>query len=245
MRIRVVIIAGITLLIAGALVFLYLLMQAPATPSANRPAPTSTASPTPTAPAAPTPTSKPAGAKTPEPTATPRPEATPTTGTLTIESDVPDTTVFLDRVFLGTAPVTAPDVRPGPHTLNLSATGYDGITESIDVVPGPRTVSIKFKEVKLNVTLAALHKHTIGSCSGTLHATPQGLTYDTSNKDDGFTTPLTSIETFTFDYAEKNLRVKIKNGKTLNFTPADGNVQKLYEFHRDVDKARQRLVSGK
>jgi hypothetical protein len=245
MRMRVLVMAGVTLLIAGALFFLYSIMRSPATPSTDFHSSPSVTTPTPATTASPTPTAKPSGPKTPTPTATPAPDATPAMGTLTVESDVPDTSVFLDRVFLGTAPVTAPDVRPGPHTLNLSAAGYDGITESVDVAPGARTVSIKFKEVKLDATLAVLHKHTIGSCSGTLHATPQGLTYDTANKDDAFTTPLTNIEGFVFDYAQKNLRIKIKNGKTLNFTSADGNVQKLYEFHRDVDKARLRLLTGK
>jgi hypothetical protein len=180
-----------------------------------------------------------------EPPASTVPDAPPTAGTLIIESDVPDTSVFLDRVFLGTAPVTARDVAPGPHRLNLSPTGYEGYVDTIDVAPGTRTLSIKFKEVRLDATLAVAHKHAIGSCTGTLHATPQGLTYTTVNTSDGFTVPLTGFDTFVMDYLAKTLRVKIKGGKSYNFTDPDGNVNRLYLFHQEVDKARQRLISGR
>ena len=47
------------------------------------------------------------------------------------------------------------------------------------------------------------------------------------------------------DYLQKNLRVKIKGGKTYNFTDPDGNAEKLFAFHATVEKARQRLISGK
>src|SRR5262249_36836178 len=62
--------------------------------------------------------------------------AAPTTGTLHITSDVPDTSVFIDRQFLGTAPVTVRDLTPGSHHLNMSAAGYDGVFEDITVEAG-------------------------------------------------------------------------------------------------------------
>jgi hypothetical protein len=46
------------------------------------------------------------------------------------------------------------------------------------------------------------------------------------------------------DYLDKNLRVKVRNGKTYNFTDPDGNADRLFVFHRDVDKVRQRLAGG-
>jgi hypothetical protein len=166
-------------------------------------------------------------------------------GTLIVESDVPDTGVFIDRVFVGTAPVTIKDIKPGPHGIRASATGFDGYDETIDVAAGTRTLSLTFKAIKLDASIAVVHKHAIGSCSGTLKATPQGLTYDTTNKGDAFSTPLTNLETFAVDYLEKNLRVKIKNGKTLNFTDPDGKADRLYAFHKDTDKARERLLKEK
>ena len=42
----------------------------------------------------------------------PEPVATPELGTLRIEADVPNAQVFIDRQFIGTAPVTAENVKP-------------------------------------------------------------------------------------------------------------------------------------
>ena len=195
----------------------------------------------------PGPATRPATPKPATATATPKPtaEAEPTTGTLIIESDVPDTGVFLDRVFVGTAPVTIKDIKPGPHGIRASATGFDGYDETIDVTAGTRTISLAFKDIKLDASIDVVHKHAMGSCSGTLKATPQGLRYDTTNTGDAFIAPLTSLETFAVDYLEKNLRVKIRNGKTLNFTDPDGKADRLYAFHKDVDKVRERLLKGK
>lgn len=198
------------------------------------------------APAPRKPKSDAAPAPAPAAPAAPEPEApaAPTGGTLRITADVPNAQVFLDRVFLGAAPVTANDVKPGNHRLNVSAEGYDGIAESIDVEPGPRDVMIRFKEVKLNLSIEVVHKHRMGSCKGKLIATATGLRYDTTEKGDAFTAGMNDLEQFEIDYLEKNLKVKIRKGKQFNFTDPDGNADKLFVFHRDVEKARARLKKG-
>ena len=168
----------------------------------------------------------------------------PELGTLRIEADVPNAQVFLDRQFIGNAPVTAEKVKPGTHTLNVSAEGFDSIAQTIDVEPGPRDVAIRFREVRLNATLAVIHKHRMGSCKGQLVATPQGLRYDTDDKDDRFTVALGDLEQFVVDYLDKNLKVKVRKGKQYNFTDPDGNADRLFVFQRDVDKVRQRLAKG-
>jgi len=165
-------------------------------------------------------------------------------GTLRIGTDVPGASVFIDRQFIGTAPVTAENIKPGTHQLNVTAEGFDGIARSIDVEPGPRDLTVRFKEVRLNAMLAVVHKHRIGSCTGQLVATPQGLRYDTSDKDDHFEVPLKDLETFAVDYQDKNLKVKVRKGKQYNFTDPDGNADRLFVFQRDVDKVRQRLAKG-
>jgi hypothetical protein len=43
------------------------------------------------------------------------------------------------------------------------------------------------------------------------------------------------------NYQDKNLRIKLRTGKQFNFTDPDGNADRLFVFHRDVEKARQRL----
>ena len=54
---------------------------------------------------------------------------------------------------------------------------------------------------------------------------------------------MADIETFEVDYLAKNLKLKVKKGKTWNFADPDGNADRLFIFHRDVDKARQRLIA--
>ena len=69
---------------------------------------------------------------TPAPPAAPRADAV----TLVVESDVPGASVFVDRQFVGTAPVTLKDLAPGAKRINLSADGFDGISRSGGARPG-------------------------------------------------------------------------------------------------------------
>ena len=163
-------------------------------------------------------------------------------GTLRIEADVPKAQVFVDRQFIGTTPVTAENVKPGTHQVNLTAEGFDGIAQTIDVEPGPRDLSFRFREVRLDAALAVVHKHRMGSCQGRLVATVDGIRYETADKEDGFTAPLGDLETFQMDYQTKNLRIKLRTGKQFNFTDPDGNADRLFVFHRDVEKTRQKLA---
>ncbi len=163
---------------------------------------------------------------------------------LHIDADVPGAQVFLDRVFLGTAPVNAPNVKPGTHQLNVSAQGWEGISDPITVTSGPRDILVKLKEVRLDAHIDVVHKHRIGSCKGRLVATPQGLRYETADKGDAFGVPLLDLDGFEVEYLQKNLKVQLKKGKKYDFTDPDGNADRLFVFHRDVDKARARLKKG-
>lgn len=185
---------------------------------------------------APRPTSAPES--TPEPLA-----AAPTTATLRITSDVPGAQVFVDRKYIGTAPVTAEDIAPGSRTINVSAPGYDGVAETIDVTPGPRDVMISLKSVRLKESIPVKHKHGMGSCEGKLVATAEGLRYETDNKNDGFAVPLTELETFKMDFLSKNLKVKLKGGRSYDFTDPGGKADPLYLFHQAVEKARAKQVA--
>jgi len=180
----------------------------------------------------------------------PRPEAAPAAApavapvTLRIDADVAGAQVFIDRKFVGATPLTTSEIDPGQHTLNISAKGYDSLSQPLTVTPGSQDVMIKFREVRLEAKLEVVHKHRMGSCTGTLIATPQGLRYDTTDKDDAFTAALTDLETFEVDYLKKNLRIQPRKGKRYDFTDPAGNADHLFVFHRDVDKARERLKKG-
>ena len=174
----------------------------------------------------------------------PAPAETPAGGILRIDSDVAGAQVFIDREYVGATPVTAPNVKPGTHRLNVSAQGYEGVADTIEVSPGPRDIVVKLKEVRLDAKVDVVHKHRFGSCQGRLIATPRGLRYETTNKDDGFSSALLDLGTFQVDYLEKNLRVTPRSGKRYDFTDPDGNADRLFVFHRDVEKARERLRRG-
>jgi len=176
---------------------------------------------------------------------TPAPvEAAPVAGTLHIDSDVPGAQVFIDRAYIGATPVTAPNVTPGAHRLNVSAQGYEGVADTIEVAPGPRDIVVRLKDVRLDAAIDVVHKHRIGSCKGRLIATPRGLRYETANKDDAFSSALPDLGLFQIDYLEKNLRVSPRSGKRYDFTDPEGNADRLFVFHRDVEKARERLKKG-
>ena len=241
----------VAILVAAALLAFYLATSRRTPEPAPKPAAATAPAPKAEKPAPPVEVPKPEPApaprrRAPKPEPKPEPpppvETAPTTGTLRIDSDVPGATVFIDRVYLGTTPVTAKDLTPGRHKLNASVTGQEGISEPIEVEVGEHDLMIRFKEVRLDATLAVVHKHGMGSCRGKLVATPQGLRYETTNKGDAFTSPLTTLEIFEVDYLKKNLRIKPKGGKTYTFTDPEDNADRLFVFHRDVDKARQRLT---
>jgi hypothetical protein len=163
-------------------------------------------------------------------------------GTLRIDSDVAGAQVFIDRNYIGVTPVTSPDLAVGSHRLNIVAQGYDSIAETVDVEAGGRDLRFNFKEVRLDTAVEVVHKHRLGSCKGRLVATPQGLRYDSDDKDDRFTLPLNELEVFEVDYMAKILRVKGVRGKRFEFSdPAAANGDRLFVFHRDVNNARQRL----
>lgn len=256
---RLLLILIIAVLAAGGY-FLMFRSAAPTptpTPVATTPAPAA-APPTPftataVPPAASAPAAAPPAARAPSTRrpATPAPvepaapvEAAPTVATLHIDSDVAGAQVFVDRTFIGAAPATAPDIKPGSHVINVTAPGFEGVSTTLSVEPGPRDVMVKLREVRLNATAEVVHKHRMGSCTGRLTATPKGLRYETTDKDDAFTASLMDLETFEVDYLAKNLRVKTTKGKRFDFTDPQGNADKLFVFHRDVDKARQRLKKG-
>jgi hypothetical protein len=221
------------------------------TPAPPKPAPVASApAPTPEPPttavdssrdARPKPKKK-ADAPAPAPAPTP---AAPTAGELHIDSDVPGAMVFIDRKFVGNTPVTAKEVAPGRHQLNLSADGYDGYSDSIEVAVGPSDVMVRFKEVRLSETVDVVHKHGVGSCEGRLVADPQGVRYDTTNRNDAFTVRFSEIETFEVNYLEKNLRIKKRGGKLYNFTTKAASADPLFVFHRNVDKVRKQVVGEK
>lgn len=210
----------------------------PDTPSSRAPD-----GPPPTAPEPPLAPRRRVASSTPAPAAEEKPAARET-ATLRIISDIPGAQVFLNREFVGATPATKEDLQPGTYQLNVSAPGYENYVESLELTPGDREVNVRFRVVRLNASLAVVHKHRFGSCQGTLTATPGGLRYDTAHKDDAFQAPLANLETFEINYLDKNLRLQVRKGRRYDFTDPEDNADRLFVFHRDVERARERLSKG-
>jgi len=231
------------LLLAGVGAIVYLYLRASAQRTAQRPAPSATRPPLPTlAPASPlaTPPAQPSAQPTPRPRPTKAPAArAPRFARLRVESDVPGASVFVDRRFVGKAPLDLDEVSPGTHRINVSADGYEMQVEDVDLRDQPVVVSVRFKEVRLDETLDVVHKHGMGSCRGRLRATPQGLAF-TAEKD-SFQVPLADLERFEVDYLKKNLRVSLRGGRTYNFTTDAPSADPLLAFKQKVAAAQARL----
>jgi len=207
----------------------------PAAPGAPRPRAESRPAPAASAPAAPAPERE-------APAAAPAPAARPT-GVLRVRSDVPGASVFLDRKYLGTTPLDVDGLDPGSHRLNVSADGYDGHAQPVQIGDVPAEVDVRFREVRLDVSIPVVHMHAMGSCSGRLVADPHGLRYETTRSEDAFTLAFDEVDTFVVDYLKKTLRVKKRGGRTWTFEDPNGQADPLFVFHRDVEKARARLAS--
>jgi len=192
--------------------------------------------------------SRSAGKATPGPPARSRPGGPRASGEpaagLTVEADVPDADVFVDREYKGKAPLVLTDVAPGPHRINVSAEGQDGYAETVEVTGESQTLSVRLRQVRLAASLDVVHKHAIGSCRGRLSATPAGLRYTAAKGDDGFDVPLSSVERLDADYLKKQLTVKLRGGRTYNFAEAGGHADALVGFQQSVARAQSRLAAS-
>ena len=239
-------------LAAGAATLLWPLRDAP-DPEGERAA----ASPPPAAPAAPAapePAPEPEAEREPEPSAPeaepePEPAAEPAAPpppppvVLRVTSDVDGAQVFIDRRFAGTTPFESYEVEPGRRRINVSAPGYDGHAEEVEITDELTTVAVRFREVRLDAEVAVVHRHRFGDCEGHLTADAGGIAYRTDD-DDAFEVAFDRIEEFTIDYLEHNLRLKVRGGRTYNFTDHEANADALFVFHREVEQARERLAGG-
>lgn len=216
--------------------------EAAAAPSAPRIVPKKNEPvPTPAKPVADTPRPAPKNSAPEPPSAVP---AKPTLASLSLETDVPGASVFIDRQFVGNTPLSLDKLAPGSKRVQITATGFDSVQKTIELNPGPNAIMIRVKEVSLSARTAVVHKHGMGSCEGQLSATLDGLRYDTGNKGDAFALPYAQVEAFAVDYLQKNLRIKQRGGKTWNFTDKNDNADVLFVFHRDVEAARKKLADG-
>lgn len=179
-----------------------------------------------------------------EETITPRPiipaAPPPAPVRLRVRSDVDGADVFIDRQFVGKTPFESTDVGTGRHRVNVSAPGFDGFGQDVEIGDRLTELDVTFTVVRLDERVAVIHDHRFGDCSGHLVADVSGIRYETTD-DDAFSVALEDLEEFAVDYVEHNLVVKVRGGREYNFTDTEENADLLFVFHREVDEARQRL----
>ena len=180
-----------------------------------------------------------------DPVAEPEPDpvTAPPPVVLQVVADIDGADVFIDRSYVGTTPFESTTLGPGRYRINVSASGYESYEEDIEIGGEPASIVVTFRQVSLNERVAVIHRHRFGNCAGELIANTSGLRYQTSD-DDAFEVTLEDMEEFTIDYLEHNLRIKIREGRTYNFTDEQDNADALLVFHREVENARRRLASG-
>ena len=161
-------------------------------------------------------------------------------GRLRIVADVPGAAVFFDHNYVGRTPVEVRNVIAGPHRLNVSAENREVYAETLETGPGFRTVIVRLQPFRLDESVDVVHRHGIGSCEGRLSATSAGLRYESADKDDAFMRPFVDLEPLEIDYPKRNLRVKVRKGKTYNFTTKAGNADDLARLQQKVEAARKR-----
>lgn len=224
----------------------YLLMPAPEAPQPES-APEVASAPAPER-EAPAPAAEPGTARPPDPApareepAPPPPAPSPSGPLLRVRGDVEGADVFIDRTFVGKTPFETRKVTAGAHQINVSAPGYDGVSERVTVAADePTELTFSLRTVALDAAVAVVHKHAFGSCQGQLTATLDGLSYRPSAGNDGFFVKFDLLEQFDVQYQEKQLRVKIRSGRTFNFTTEAPSADPLFVFHRDVEQARAKV----
>ena len=235
-------------LAAGATYLLVSTLRTPP-PAVERAAPVE--APPPPPPAEPEPEAEVAEAPPPRPRPAPRPAPPPEPApppppppiVLRVTSDVPGADVFLNRQYAGTTPFESRDIEPGRYRLNVSASGYDGHAEDVEIGGELTAVDVRFRVVRLDERVPVVHKHRFGDCEGELVASTAGIAYRTDD-DDAFEVTLDALEEFAVDYLDHNLRIKVRGGRTYNFTDRQANADALFVFHREVEEARERLGRG-
>ena len=154
---------------------------------------------------------------------------------LRVSSDVPGSTVFLNRNYKGATPLVIEDLGPGEHQLTVSADGYEIYATRIRMGDNNQElkVSLAKKGESLDVAATVVHKHRFGKCEGRLVADQRGIRFETNHKD-AFTVEFSSIENFEFDYLKRHMNLKVRRGKNYNFTAPDEDADPLFLFHKQV-----------
>ena len=122
---------------------------------------------------------------------------------------------------------------PGGHQLMCQRRRR---ATSIDVAAGQREIVVTQREVRPGVVGRRHPQAGVGSCRVCRDASGASVRDQQPGRFVRGGVPY--FETFQVDYLAKNLRLKLPKDRQFNFTDPEGNADRLFVFHRDVENAR-------
>jgi hypothetical protein len=91
--------------------------------------------------------------------------------------------------------------------------------------------------------LEVVHKHKLGSCRGRLTATATSLRYEPAHPGDGFDAARTTVQRLEADVRKKILVLKLRSGRTYNFSDPGGRAEPLLAFQKAFAKTPPRAAA--
>lgn len=122
------------------------------------------------------------------------------TATLRVKTDTAGVEVWLNGESMGRTPLTLRDLAAGKHRVSLLKDGYEDYLEDVVVSPSKSNslfVVMKPRNIKLPdlpVTFKVVHRHLVGSCTGTLTVSADALDYKAENDADEFHIPIATLK---------------------------------------------------
>ena len=130
------------------------------------------------------------------------------------------------------AAAMAPPFAPGAPGASVTAAASPSPSPGVPGVSAGGPVAV--------ATIEVVHKHTLGSCRGRLSGTATALRYEPTRPGDGFDVPRAAVERLEADPRKKVLVVKLRGGRTYNFTEPAGRAEALVSFQKALAKTPAR-----
>jgi hypothetical protein len=137
---------------------------------------------------------------------------------------------------------SGPEVAPATEAARVvpSAAVSPGASPSASPSSGASGAPTATATPGVMAALEVVHKHKLGSCRGRLSATATSLRYEPTRPGDGFDVPRTTVERLIGDARKKILVVKLRGGRTYNFTDPAGGADPLLAFQKAFAKTPPR-----
>ena len=156
--------------------------------------------------------------------------------------------VYLDNLYKGTTPLTINDVKPGLHWLRFSKSGYDDVSDSVNVTAGNQnTVTAYFSGADLNVNanVSGASVYVDGSYEGTAPLVVRDLeigkhSVKVTKKHYSVYNTMTDYLKAGYSYNLTASLEKISGYLNTNVTPSDATIycdgEEISKFNEEIDE---------